>query len=338
MIPTQEIPPQVVGLFDGETDTRPVMVTVRCTAYNQEPFIRQTLEGFVMQKTNFRFEVIVHDDASTDGTARIIREFAEKYPDIIRPIYETENQYSKHDDSLRRVLDACLRGKYIAYCEGDDYWIDPLKLQKQVDFLESHPDYGAVYTNFEAFYNDTKQVKKMRFVPRSGWQYETMMLDQLDIWTLTTMCRSEFTLTKPKFPSGSEVFNGDISLFMYITSKSKVHCIDEVTARYRILKNSASHSTDRKTSVLFQYKCANTHLWWLEHGPKVSDLLRMQILTKIVATRRIRYAIVSQRVDIIKSTEFPLRYVKSCRQLLIWTCCKTLRYRPIIRLASLFVK
>ena len=77
------------------------MVTIRCITYNHEPYIRQCLEGFVMQKTNFRFEAIVHDDASTDGTAAIIREYAEKYPDIIKPIYETENQYSKHDGSLR---------------------------------------------------------------------------------------------------------------------------------------------------------------------------------------------------------------------------------------------
>lgn len=123
-----------------KTDNNELMVTIRCMTYNHEPYIRQCLEGFVMQKTNFRFEAIVHDDASTDGTAAIIREYAEKYPDIIKPIYETENQYSKHDGSLRRIMDEACKGKYIAYCEGDDYWIDPLKLQKQVDFLEKHPE------------------------------------------------------------------------------------------------------------------------------------------------------------------------------------------------------
>lgn len=121
-------------------DERPLMVSIRCCTYNQEKYIRDALEGFVMQKTNFRFEAIVHDDVSTDGTADIIREYAEKYPDIIKPIYETENQHSKHDGSLTRIMDAACTGKYIAYCEGDDYWIDPLKLQKQVDFLEAHPE------------------------------------------------------------------------------------------------------------------------------------------------------------------------------------------------------
>ena len=122
-----------------------MIVTIRCLVYNHEPYIRQCLEGFVMQKTNFTFEAIVHDDASTDGSAAIIKEYAEKYPDIIKPIYETENQYSKHDGSLRRIMDSHTRGKYIAYCEGDDYWTDPLKLQKQVDFLEGHPEYTMCF-------------------------------------------------------------------------------------------------------------------------------------------------------------------------------------------------
>lgn len=133
--------------INEEKDTRPIMVSIRCTAYNHEKYIRDALEGFVMQKTNFRFEAIVHDDASTDGTAAIIREYAEKYPDIIKPIYETENQYSKHDGSLTKIMNEACKGKYIALCEGDDYWIEPYKLQKQVDFLESSPDYSMCWTD-----------------------------------------------------------------------------------------------------------------------------------------------------------------------------------------------
>lgn len=124
-----------------QEESQPIMVTIHCTVYNHEPYIRKCLEGFVMQKTNFRFEAIVHDDASTDGSVAIIREFEKKYPDIIKPIYETENQWSKHDGSLKCIMDEHTFGKYVALCEGDDYWIAPNKLQKQVDFLESHPDY-----------------------------------------------------------------------------------------------------------------------------------------------------------------------------------------------------
>ena len=117
-----------------------VEVSIICNAFNHGKYIRDALDGFVMQKTDFRYEVLVHDDASTDNTADIIREFEEKYPDIIKPIYQKENQYSKNvwiTDvyQLRRS-----KGKYIALCEGDDYWTDPDKLQKQHDALESHPD------------------------------------------------------------------------------------------------------------------------------------------------------------------------------------------------------
>lgn len=134
-------------MIETKDTSQPLMVTIRCCTYNQERYIRDCLEGFVMQKASFRFEAIVHDDASTDGTAAIIKEYAEKYPDIIKPIFETENQYSKHDGSLRRIMDEHTHGKYVAYCEGDDYWIDPLKLQKQVDFLEEHPDYSMCWTD-----------------------------------------------------------------------------------------------------------------------------------------------------------------------------------------------
>lgn len=118
------------------------MVKIQCLVYNHERYLRQCLDGFVMQQTNFRFQAIVHDDASTDKSAEIIKEYADKYPDIIMPIFQTENQYSKKDGSLRRIMyEACKGSKYIAMCEGDDYWIDPLKLQKQVDFLEANPEY-----------------------------------------------------------------------------------------------------------------------------------------------------------------------------------------------------
>ena len=132
-------------------DNRELMVTIRCITYNHEPYIRQCLDGFVMQKTNFRFEAIVHDDASTDSTATIIKEYAEKYPDIIKPIFETENQYSKRDASLTRIMDNHTHGKYVAMCEGDDYWIDPLKLQKQIDFLEAHPEYSYSCHRYKSF-------------------------------------------------------------------------------------------------------------------------------------------------------------------------------------------
>lgn len=118
-----------------------IAVSIICNVYNQEIYVRDALEGFVMQRTNFAFEVLVHDDASTDCTADIVREYEQKYPELIKPIYQKENQYSKRDGTIKRLQAARAKGKYIAFCEGDDYWTDPLKLQKQYDFMEQNSDY-----------------------------------------------------------------------------------------------------------------------------------------------------------------------------------------------------
>lgn len=117
-----------------------IKVSIVCNAFNHEDYIKDALESFIMQKTNFKFEVLVHDDASTDNTANIIREYEEKYPDIIKPIYQTVNQYSQRIPIGITYQIPRAKGKYIAVCEGDDFWTDPYKLQKQYDALESHPE------------------------------------------------------------------------------------------------------------------------------------------------------------------------------------------------------
>lgn len=122
------------------------MVTILCPAYNHEKYIRQTLESFLAQKTDFKFEILVHDDASTDGTADIIREIAAKYPDVVFPTFQVENQYSK-GAVIMDILLPNARGKYVALCEGDDYWSDNDKLQLQVDWLENNPEYSACVHN-----------------------------------------------------------------------------------------------------------------------------------------------------------------------------------------------
>lgn len=117
-----------------------IRVSILCASYNQEKYIRDTLEGFVMQRTDFAFEALVNDDASTDATASIIREYEKKYPDIIHGVYQKENQYSKGVSIVRDILVPRSKGDYIALCEGDDYWTDPYKLQKQYDALRAHPE------------------------------------------------------------------------------------------------------------------------------------------------------------------------------------------------------
>jgi glycosyltransferase involved in cell wall biosynthesis len=113
-------------------------LSILCITYNHEKFIRQTLESFVTQKTDFDFEVIIGEDCSVDNTREIIREFEQKYPKIIKPIFRDKNI-----GGMQNFIDILYRakGEYIALCEGDDYWTDPLKLKKQVDFLDANPDY-----------------------------------------------------------------------------------------------------------------------------------------------------------------------------------------------------
>ena len=230
-----------------EEGNDPIMVTIRCITYNHEPYIRQCLEGFVMQKTNFRFEAIVHDDASTDGTAAIIREYAEKYPDIIKPIYETENQFSKHDGSLGRIMDAHMHGKYIAMCEGDDYWIDPLKLQKQVDFLEANPEYGMCYTNFNIYYQQTGRTRYSLFTtepdhfPMYYRSPEEFVLAGGYVCPPSWLIRKEYWLQMK-----SQYIDGTFVRFTYLLCVTKVHAMSDVTAVYRILKESATQSKNSK--------------------------------------------------------------------------------------------
>ena len=118
-----------------------IEVSIYCLTYNHEKYIEQTLNGFINQKTSFKFEVIVHDDASTDNTTEIIKRFAAKYPNIIRPIYQKENQYSKGTSIVETYISPNVRAtKYYGVCEGDDYWTDEFKLQKQYEYLEQHPE------------------------------------------------------------------------------------------------------------------------------------------------------------------------------------------------------
>lgn len=117
-----------------------IAVSIICNTYNHEKYIRSALDGFVMQKTNFAFEVLIHDDASTDATAQIIREYVDRYPDLIFPILQQENQFSKKRSITYTFQLPRAKGKYLAICEGDDYWTDPYKLQKQVDALERNPE------------------------------------------------------------------------------------------------------------------------------------------------------------------------------------------------------
>ena len=245
--------------MSDQMDNDELMVSIRCLAYNHEPYIRQCLEGFIMQKTNFRFEAVVHDDASTDGTVAIIREYAEKYPNIIKPIYETQNQYSKHDGSLGRRMSAACTGKYIAMCEGDDYWIDPYKLQKQVDFLETHLDYSMSHTSFRYFYEQenkfyiSRDIEINSNIQALGLKPENVLKDYR-IQTLTILVRTK--LYQKIVESDYFLFKsgylkmGDVQLWYSLSMLGKIHFLPDVTGVYR--KNQGS--VTRANSVIDVYR------------------------------------------------------------------------------------
>lgn len=219
------------------------LVSICCITYNHAPFIRQCLDGFVMQKTNFPIEVLIHDDASTDGTADIIREYEQKYPEIIKPIYQTENQYSKGLMISRTYNYPRVQGKYMALCEGDDYWIDEYKLQKQVDFLEANEDFSICFHHVNLF-DETKGIFIDNYtVPEvpDVTDINTLIEKYNYINTLSVMYR----VNKKVFEDIIKLPNfgiGDYPLHMLHAEYGKIKKLSEIMGVYR-LHEGGSFST-----------------------------------------------------------------------------------------------
>ncbi|MCH5225009.1 MAG: glycosyltransferase [Muribaculaceae bacterium] len=239
-----EVLSQIQHIKERCAEIKP-LVAIKCITYNQELYLRDALEGFVMQKTDFPFVALVHDDASTDTTTKILKEYAEKYPNIIFPIYETENQHSKHDGSLDKILFSALeatKAKYIALCEGDDYWIDPLKLQKQVSFLQSHSEYGMVYAIAKRYSQEKKEF--MEPMGRPYKDIEEMLLESYQVPTASILYRADiYKEIYNKYIKGKNWLMGDYPLSLGFMTISKIKFIPEEMSVYRILSNSACHFT-----------------------------------------------------------------------------------------------
>ena len=212
-------------------DRREPLLTIVCLAYNHASFIRETLESFLRQETDFPFEVIIHDDASTDSTAAIICEYTARYPSVIKPIYQSENQYRQGVPFSTRLF-ARARGKYIAYCEGDDYWTDPRKLQIQVDFLEKHRDY--VMTYHDAFMFNSQGVVRS---PHMQGEYRRdasarQLMQARPVSTLTVCFRNLLQELPPEL-HGVEVL--DICWWSLLGAYGKGKFIEEIRpAAYRV--------------------------------------------------------------------------------------------------------
>ena len=226
------------------------LVSVRCITYNHESYIAQALDGFLMQKTNFPFEIVVHDDASTDRTADIIREYEKKFPKIIKPIYETENQYSKGAGILGRIMNSACKGKYIAWCEGDDYWTDENKLQLQVDFLEKNLEYGLCYHKSKFLING--QIKNSFGRQRDG--FYDLLINGNDIPTQSVVLRSSlcFNYQQEVKPSEHKWRMGDYPLWLYAALNTKIKFFDKEYSVYRVLLSSAGHGSNIQDIIAFE--------------------------------------------------------------------------------------
>ena len=212
-----------------------IKLSIVCITYNHERFIRDCLEGFVMQKTNFPFEILINDDASTDKTADIIREYEAKYPHLFRCVYQTENQWGKKN-VLTDILFPMVQGKYLALCEGDDYWTDPLKLQKQVDFLDASPDFSVCFHPVVVHWNDNS--KPDSIFPSEKERFhktELALKDLLDhnfIQTNSVVYRWRFHLDSLELIP-SHILPADCFLHLLHAQVGKIGFLPDVMAVYR---------------------------------------------------------------------------------------------------------
>ena len=244
-----------------QNDGKP-LVSICCITYNHAPYIRDCLEGFVMQQTNFPFEVLIHDDASTDGNANIIREYEAKYPDIFKPIYQTENQYSKGVNPGVQILGRA-QGKYTAFCEGDDFWCDPQKLQIQFDFMESHPDYSSCFCGQYVINEFEHHITPMGF-PAAAFPTDAceaqreILLGRHPLCTVSEFCRTSAVMTLlPVLEEDTKnAPMGDRQFFFLLAGAGKIEYIRRRMSVYRRHGGSvSSHDSEAKQAHFHDAAC-----------------------------------------------------------------------------------
>lgn len=252
------------------------LVAIHCLVYNHEPYLRDCFEGFVMQKTNFPFVAIVHDDASTDGSVAIIREYEEKYPHIFKPIYETENQWSKQDGTLTHIMYTSIDAtgaKYVAMCEGDDYWVDSMKIQKQVDFLEKNKDYGFVGARCMIMNNDvlTKDNYPIHTVSAvNGIECYGDVFQMYAIYgPVTRTCSLLFR--KALVADETMNFTGDYFLQAILAYKSKFARLSTCSCVYRIHSGGISNDYSDEGSLTYTKWYINQKRLLMQRFPNVCN-------------------------------------------------------------------
>jgi len=264
------------------------LLSICCTVYNHENFVEETIKGFLLQKTNFPIEIIIHDDASLDNSQEILKKYS-KIDSRIKLILQVENQYSKKNKPFPNFCFPAAKGKYIALCEGDDYWIDPLKLQKQVDFLENNPLFGICFHEVMVYDETLKMMEKDNIVPSSKTEFDINDLAKGNMMhTPSVVLRNDFTL-----PSTiSNIPIGDWPLYMFQIGNRKIKKIEETMAVYRVHENGVWSTKSQ------DYRLRNTI--------KVIDYLLKNLKTKreVKKTLKIQRSEMKEFLGIIETSFF----------------------------------
>lgn len=241
------------------------LVSFSCITYNHVNFIRDTIEGFLMQETTFPVEILIHDDASTDGTAEIVREYELKYPQLITAIYQTENHYSRGIRPLQNFILPISKGKYIALCEGDDYWVSPTKTEEQVEVFRKNKNISLVSTKYLAVENE----QVLYEVEQGGTN--TYMFRRLDY----------------EYPSKRQqyIFFGDSVLVNTLSHKGDIHNIPKVAAVWRKHSGGVWSTIVDNDPRLYRFRHSSTEFWMAEfylekhqHKRAVSHLVNSLML------------------------------------------------------------
>lgn len=263
-------------------------LSICCITYNHEKFITHALEGFVRQKTDFDFEIIVADDCSTDDTQKICLEYQNKYPDKIKLLLNETNIGSM--SNFLKALRSC-KSEYVALCDGDDYWCDENKLQKQVDFLETNPDYILCFTR-GIIYNTFSQKKQINLDFEIGKELTIQhFINGNDQLTATAVIRNKSHLSLPDYFYQSPF--GDLLLYLWVmqSNNRKAFCLPDVTAVYRIHSNGIHgqfHQSKEKLIKAYRmhlvfYDLLKNHLFQNEYKNELNQVIvkTVSILTRI---------------------------------------------------------
>lgn len=235
------------------------LVSIKCITYQHAKFIRDAIEGFLMQETTFPVEILIHDDASTDGTVDIVMEYAAKYPRLFRTVLQQENQWSKGKRPAL-FLNPLVRGDFVALCEGDDYWIAKSKLQRQIDVLESRPDVALVFHNAWVRHEESrKDFFLARELKGSTFGVQDLISRDWFVPTASIVHRSSLKLNTDLLRVS---FAGDVVMLFSAGLQGSLHYIDEVGSVYR--KHSGGLSKRINGSeTLFYEKLRPNHIWLL---------------------------------------------------------------------------